>query len=194
MAAKSPDAQISETQVISAVKIILQFIGDDPEREGLLKTPLRMIESWKKIFGGYAQNPENVLQVSFGEFGKYDQMILLKDIDFYSVCEHHFLPIIGTVAIAYIPKDRVVGISKLARLVEIYARRLQIQERLTADIGHSIENILEPEGVGVLIKARHLCISSRGVEKQNSEMITSYLGGVFREVSVRQEFFNLIGG
>lgn len=171
---------------------ILEYIGENPSREGLQETPKRMIKSWDKLFGGYKQNPEDVLKV-FEEFGNYDEMILLKGIDFFSTCEHHFLPFSGQISVAYIPDKKVVGISKLARLVEIFSRRLQIQERLTTQIADVLEEYLQPLGVAVFVEAQHLCMTSRGVEKQNAKMVTSKVTGVFKQdFKARQEFFSLI--
>ena len=169
---------------------LLIHLGENPAREGLLSTPSRVVKSWKTLYGGYAQDPEDVLQTVFS--ADYDEMVVLKDIEFYSTCEHHMLPFFGKAHIAYLPEGKVVGISKLARLVEIYARRLQIQERLTTQIANSFMEIVEPLGCGVVIEAKHFCMVCRGVEKQNSVMTTSALLGQFRVNEVKQEFFKLI--
>jgi len=173
------------------IKSIIEFIGDNPDREGLRETPKRMIKSWREIFDGYTKNPKNVLK-SFTD-GACDEMVVLKNIDFYSTCEHHFLPFYGKVSIGYVPNRKVIGISKLARVVEIYSRRLQIQERMTTEIADLLVNELHPLGVIVLCKAQHLCMISRGVKKQNSLMITSAIRGIFRnDEKTRMEFLNII--
>jgi GTP cyclohydrolase IA len=175
------------------IKDILAYIGEDPSREGLLDTPKRIRKSWETLYGGYKQKAEDILKVAFSEIGDYDEMIVLKDIDFFSTCEHHMLPFWGKAHVAYIPNKKVVGISKLARLVEMHARRMQIQERMTADIANDIQRCIEPLGVAVFIQAQHFCIKARGVQKINSIMETSKLIGVFKEFeSTRDEFFNMV--
>lgn len=170
---------------------ILLFIGEDPKREGLRETPKRMIKSWGKLFGGYSQDPKEIMK-TFTE-GACDEMVILKDIEFYSTCEHHFLPFFGKISIGYIPKKRIIGISKLARTVEIFSRRLQIQERMTDQIADCIKKYLDPKGVIVICEARHLCMISRGIEKQKSIMITSSLRGVFKkDPTAKDEFVRLI--
>jgi GTP cyclohydrolase IA len=183
----------SSQNVEHSIRTILIYLGQDPDREGLRDTPRRVVKSWIKLYGGYTQNAEDILKTSFKEYGDYDEMIVLKDIDYFSTCEHHMLPFSGKAHIAYIPNKKVVGISKLARLVEMYARRLQIQERMTADIACDIERILEPRGVAVLMEGQHYCIKSRGIEKINSVMVTSKLTGVFKEPAARSEFLSFIG-
>jgi len=179
----------------NSIKTILTYLGENVNREGLLETPKRVRKSWEKLYGGYKLKAEDILGTSFSQYGDYDEMILLKDIDFFSTCEHHMLPFSGKVHIAYIPNKNVVGISKLARLVEMHARKLQIQERMTADIALDINRILEPEGVAVLVEGQHYCIKARGIEKINSIMVTSKLIGSFKEdASTRNEFFNLVHG
>jgi len=169
----------------------LEFINEDPAREGLLETPDRIIKSWDTFFGGYKLEPQDVLKTDFGK-EKYDQMVVLKDIEFYSHCEHHMVPFFGKARIAYIPNKRVVGISKLARLLEVFSRRLQIQERLTSEIAHALNDHLKPLGVGVILEAQHMCMTSRGVAKQNSIMTTSCLLGEFKDnAQTREEFLNL---
>ena len=168
------------------IKKILIAIGEDPTREGLLDTPARVIKSWDTIFAGYKQNPKDVLKTFFTV--KYDEMIICKDIEFYSNCEHHMLPFYGKCHIAYIPKDKVVGLSKMPRLLEVFARRLQIQERLTEQVADSMMKYIEPKGVGVKIEAKHNCMVCRGVQKQNSVMITTSLRGNFKDDHVKQEF------
>lgn len=156
----------------------------------MLDTPARMVKSWERLFGGYKQKPESVLK-TFTE-GSCDEMVVLKDIEFYSTCEHHFAPFFGTISIGYLPKGRVVGVSKLARLVEIFARRLQIQERLSTQIADSLVEHLAPHGVMVVCKARHMCVCSRGVEKHNAIMVTSAIRGAFKKHEVRAEFLEFI--
>jgi len=184
------NAQICEHSIEQNIKEILAYIGDNPDREGLLETPRRVVRSWERLFGGYKQNPESVLK-TFVE-GSCDEMVVLKDIEFYSTCEHHFQPFFGTVSIGYLPDKRVLGVSKLARLVEIYSRRLQIQEKLSAEIADSLMKHLNPLGVMVVCKAQHLCMSSRGVEKHKAVMITSAIRGVFKKPEVRAEFLDFI--
>lgn len=171
------------------IEQILKFIGEDPSREGLKKTPERIIKSWDKLFGGYKNDPEKLLTIF--EEDACNEMVILRDIEFYSTCEHHFLPFFGKISIGYIPNGKVIGISKLARLVEVFTRRLQIQERLVAQIADSIDKYLNPVGVMVIAEAQHLCMISRGIEKQNSTMITSAIRGRFEEEKVRDEFLKL---
>lgn len=172
------------------IRDILFYIGENPDREGLRKTPKRIIKSWDKLFGGYNQKPENILK-TFTE-GACDELVILKDIEFYSICEHHFVPFFGKISIGYVPDKKVIGISKLARLVEIYSRRLQIQERMTTQIVEAIMKYIKPKGAIAICKARHLCMLSRGVEKQNSVMVTSAIRGIFKKDAARQEFLKLI--
>lgn len=173
-----------------SVKDIIFALGEDPDREGLIETPSRVRRSYEMLFSGYNKKPEDVMKV-FSADG-YDEMILLKDIEFYSTCEHHLIPFIGKCHIAYIPDNKICGISKLARVMEIFSRRMQIQERLTDQIAHAIDDILQPRGVGVVVEAKHLCMLARGVEKQNSVMVTSSLLGNFRDDDVKTEFLGLI--
>jgi GTP cyclohydrolase I len=182
--------EITPQKILTNLREILGYIGEDPAREGLLETPKRILKSWDTLFCGYAQKPESVLK-TFAE-GSCDEMVILKDIEFYSVCEHHFAPFFGTISIGYLPDKKVVGISKLARLAEIYARRLQIQEKLVAQIADSLMNGLNPLGAMVVCKARHLCICSRGVGKHKAEMITSAIRGAFKKPEVRQEFLSFV--
>ena len=180
-----------EEEIKDNLREILEYIGDDPDREGLVATPDRMVRSWKELFSGYGKDPKDILTVFDAE--EHDQMVLLKNIEVYSMCEHHFLPFVGEAHIAYIPRDKIVGISKLARIAEIYARRLQVQERLTDQIADCIVNLIDPLGVGVVISAQHLCMKARGVEKQHSVMVTSALRGIFKDKpGVREEFLGLI--
>jgi len=173
-----------------AVRSILAAIGEDINREGLKETPARVVKSWKEIFGGYTQNPADVFKVF--DDGACDQMVILKNIEFYSFCEHHMLPFFGRAHVAYLPHGKVIGVSKLARLVDIFARRLQIQERLTQEIANTLEAHLQPLGTAVMMTAKHFCMVCRGVGKQNSEMVTSHLTGEFLKPEVRAEFFSLI--
>jgi GTP cyclohydrolase I len=177
------------------IKKILEYIGENPDREGLKDTPKRVVNSWKEIYGGYTKKAEDILKVGFKEFGNYDELIILKDCEFYSTCEHHMLPFFGKVSIAYLPSRKVVGISKLARLVDMHANRLQIQEKMTADIANDIKRILKPRGVAVIVEAQHFCMKARGVRKRESLMVTSSMLGSFRtNYNLRQEFLQLIKG
>jgi GTP cyclohydrolase I len=170
---------------------IISLIGENPEREGLLKTPERVSKSIQFLMNGYEQNPEEILRSAmFTE--DYRQMVIVKDIDFYSMCEHHMLPFFGRAHIAYIPNHRITGLSKIARVVEVYARRLQVQERMTTQIKECIQNTLNPLGVMVILEAQHLCMQMRGVQKQNSITTTSDFTGVFQQAKTREEFMNLI--
>ncbi|MBY0501914.1 MAG: GTP cyclohydrolase I FolE [Alphaproteobacteria bacterium] len=181
-----------EERVISYLKKFIFLIGDDPEREGLRDTPLRVIKSRREIFHGYKEDPKKILSKTFDSEG-YKGLILCKDIEFYSVCEHHMEPIIGTVHIGYVPNARIVGLSKLPRLVDCFAKRLQVQERMTNQIAHAINESLNVEWVGVIIKAKHLCVSVRGVNKQYSSMITSiFLGDMKDNQYIKEEFFKLL--
>lgn len=177
-------------QVESAIETLLRFIGDDPTREGLKETPLRVMKSYQELFSGYAQDPAAVLKVF--EDGACDEMVVLRNMEFFSTCEHHMLPFFGKAHVAYIPNGRVIGISKLARILEIYSRRLQVQERLTEQITKALDEHLKPKGSACVLEARHFCMICRGVQKQNSEMVTSSLTGVFRKPEVRAEFFHLV--
>jgi GTP cyclohydrolase IA len=179
-------------EAIEAIKTVLRYIGEDPDREGLLDTPKRVVKSWKELYAGYNQDPKDILKVTFGDVDGYDEMVLLKNIPFNSTCEHHMLPITGVAHVAYLPKDRVVGLSKLARIVELYGRRLQIQERMTKEIAGSLMTHLEPHGVGVVIDAVHGCMTCRGINKTGSSMVTSALLGDFKKPETRKEFLNLI--
>jgi GTP cyclohydrolase I len=178
----------------AAVRTLLAYTGDDPDREGLLGTPDRVVRSYDEFFAGYRDNPIEILSRTFSEVEGYDEMVLLKGIGFESHCEHHMVPIIGVAHVAYLPKRRVVGISKLARIVEAYARRLQIQEKMTSQIARAIESVLQPKGVAVVIEAEHQCMTTRGVHREGVNMITSQMLGMFRENAItRQEFLGLIG-
>lgn len=180
-------------RIQEATRIVLISVGEDPDREGLIDTPERVARAWKDWTSGYEQDPADVL-TTFKDGGeKYDEMILLKDIPFYSHCEHHLAPFFGSAHIAYIPNGRIVGLSKLSRLLEIFSRRLQVQERLTAQVADSLMEHLEPLGVAVLITARHLCMESRGIQKQGHTTETSALRGVFLDVdAARAEFMSRV--
>jgi len=185
----------SREQAEKAVRTLIQWAGDNPDREGLVDTPARFVRAWDEYFSGYNEDPVDVLERTFEETGGYDEMVVLRDIQFFSHCEHHVVPIIGKVHVAYLPSNRVIGISKLARVVEIFARRLQIQEKLTAQIAQTIDEVLEPKGVGVVVQAQHQCMTTRGVKKSGVSMITSHMLGAFRDDSkTRREFLSFIEG
>ena len=178
--------------VEAAFRTIIRWTGDDPEREGLIETPARLARAFEEFFAGYAQDPVEFLQKTFEEIEGYDEMIVLRGIRFESHCEHHMAPIIGQAWVAYVPSGRVVGISKLARVVEVYAKRLQIQEKMTAQIANSINDVLQPQGVAVIIKASHHCMTTRGVYKPDSDLVTSCMLGCFRDNPLtRQEFLSM---
>lgn len=188
--ADAPQPQRNDAE--AAVRTLLRWIGEDPERDGLHETPKRVVKAFTEFFSGYAQDPAEILQKTFEEIEGYDEMIALRGIRFESHCEHHMAPIIGQAWVAYVPSGRVVGISKLARVVEIYARRLQIQEKLTAQIANTINDVLKPQGVGVIIKASHHCMATRGVHKPEADLVTSRMLGCFRDnPSTRQEFLSM---
>jgi GTP cyclohydrolase I len=193
---KTTRIEIPETEdtgrIADLVREILAQVGEDPEREGLLRTPERFEKALRFLTSGYKQDPEKLLNGA--KFSvSYDEMVVVKDIEFYSLCEHHMLPFFGRCHVAYIPNKKVVGLSKVARLVNMYARRLQIQERLTSQIAQTISDQLNPQGVGVIVEARHLCMVMRGVEKQRSAAVTSAMLGVFREnKQTRDEFLSLV--
>ena len=178
-----------------AVHTLLRWAGDDPSREGLKDTPARVAKAFEDWFSGYGQDPEAYLARTFEEIEGYDDMVILKDIRFESHCEHHLAPIIGRAHVGYLPTNRVVGISKLARVVEAYARRLQVQEKMNAQIANTIEKVLHPKGVAVVIEAGHQCMTTRGVHKTGVEMVTSQMLGAFREDSrTRREFLSIVQG
>lgn len=186
------EAMQEETAPTENVRRLIEYIGDDPNREGLLETPNRVIRSYEKLFGGYKQNPEDIGTVFLDH--AYDQIVVLKSIEMVSSCEHHMLPFYGQAHIAYLPDKKLLGISKLARILEIYARRLQIQERLTNEVADAVMKIAEPKGAACVIEAQHLCMVARGVEKQHSIMVTSCMRGCFQESDkTRAEFLRLIG-
>src|SRR5262252_6856198 len=183
----------SRAEVEQAVSTLIRWAGDDPDREGLIETPARVARAYEQWFAGYGEDPEEFLQRTFEEVAGYDEMVLLRDIRFESHCEHHMAPIIGRAHIGYLPRNRVVGISKLARLVEVYSKRLQIQERMTAEIANTIDRVLNPHGVAVVIEGTHTCMTTRGVHKSQATMVTSRMLGVFRDhAETRQEFLSAI--
>lgn len=174
------------------IRALIEYIGEDPEREGLKDTPKRVIAAYERLFGGYKQKPEDVLTVFGDEL--YDEMIVVKDIEFYSTCEHHCIPFFGRAHVGYIPDGKIIGLSKIPRLVEMFSRRLQNQERMTNQIAKGLQDILKPKGVGVIVEAQHLCMMARGVEKQGSNVTTSALLGLFkRELNTRNEFLRHVG-
>jgi|TARA_B110000444_G_C18789849_1_gene571905 GTP cyclohydrolase I len=183
----------SRAEAEEAVKILISWAGDNPEREGLIETPKRVVKSYEEFYAGYDQDPESILSKVFEEVEGYDEMIIVKDIRLESHCEHHMVPILGKAHVAYIPDQRVVGISKLARVVDLYAKRLQTQETMTAQIADTINRVLKPKGVAIVIDAAHQCMSSRGVHKTETSTVTSRMLGAFREdPKSRMEFMNLI--
>ncbi len=185
--------KIDSAQAAEAIRVLLRFIGEDSQREGLLDTPERVIKSYGELFAGYNHDPKEILSTTFEEVEGYDEMIVLRDVEFTSHCEHHMLPFTGRAHIAYIPTNKVVGLSKLARLVDVFARRLQIQEKMTAQIADALNNVLLPKGVAVVIEATHMCMTMRGIRKPGSIMQTSHLTGLFKsDPRTRQEFFSLL--
>ena len=180
---------VSNDDAKKALELLLKWIGENPQREGLKETPKRVLKAYKEWFAGYNQNPVEILSKTFEEIDGYREMISLKDVGFHSFCEHHFAPIIGKVHIGYIPNKKVVGLSKLARLIEMYARRLQVQEKMTAEIGNTLQNHLDCLGVGVVVEAEHHCMCSRGIKKQGSLMKTSHFTGIFLDNSDKKNEF-----
>jgi GTP cyclohydrolase I len=184
----------SREEAEEAVRTLLRWAGDDPTREGLIDTPTRVTKAYGEWFRGYDEDPAAVLQRTFEEVDGYDEMVVLKDIRFESFCEHHMAPIIGKAHVGYIPTDRVVGISKLVRLVDAYGKRLQVQEKLTAQIANTLQEVLQPRGVAVVMEGEHHCMSTRGVHKHGVTMVTSRMMGIFKSNDItRQEFLKLIG-
>lgn len=183
----------SREEAEAAFRTIIRWAGDDPDRDGLHETPSRVARAFEEWFHGYNDDPESILKKTFEEIEGYDEMIVLRGIRFESYCEHHMAPIIGKAWVGYIPNGRVVGISKLARVVEVYAKRLQIQEKMTAQIANIIQQVLQPHGVGVVIKAEHHCMTTRGVHKHGTDMVTSRMLGTFRDSAItRQEFLSMV--
>ena len=190
MTASRPSREEAE----EAVRTLLRWAGDDPAREGLIDTPARVARAYEEWFSGYDQDPEEYLSRTFEEVAGYDDMIVLKDIRFESHCEHHLAPIVGKVHIGYLPLDKVVGISKLARVVDTFAHRLQVQEKMSAQIANCIQRVLQPRGVAVVIEGTHQCMTTRGVHKPGVTMVTSTMSGVFRTNAItRREFLSMIG-
>jgi GTP cyclohydrolase I len=189
-----PPTTVTQAEAEAAVRTLLEWAGDDPDREGLVDTPARVARAYKDWFSGYALDPADYLRRTFKEVENYDELIVLRAIEFESHCEHHMAPIIGKAHVGYLPSGRVIGISKLARVVETYARRFQVQEKLTAQIARSIEEVLQPRGVAVVIEATHECMTTRGVHKRGVSMVTSARLGAFREdARTRSEFLQFIG-
>ncbi len=183
----------SKDQAMQAVRTLISWAGDNPDREGLIDTPKRVVEAYNEFFAGYAQNAENILSKTFEEVEKYDDMVLLKAMRFESHCEHHMVPFIGTAHIAYIPNSRVVGISKIARLLDIFSKRLQTQETMTSQIADSIEKCLKPLGVAVIIEGEHQCMTTRGIHKTGTTTVTKKITGLFKEDSkLEDRFFKMI--
>ncbi len=185
----------SEAEAEAAVRTLIEWAGDDPDREGLRDTPGRVVRAYRELFAGYETDPRAYLERTFDEVGGYDELVLLRDIRVVSFCEHHMLPFLGVAHVGYLPTDRVVGISKLARVVHGFSQRLQIQEKLTAEIAEAIQDILQPKGVGVVIVSEHSCMTMRGVNTPGSRLTTSHLLGEVRDdPRTRQEFFELVKG
>jgi len=192
-AAPPPD-KAGREEAEAAVRVLLRYAGEDPDREGLVETPSRVIKAFDEYFSGYGQDPYQILHKTFEETDGYDEMVVLKGVTFNSHCEHHMAPIVGRAHIGYLPDRRVVGISKLARIVEVYARRLQIQEKMTAQIADTLNAVIQPRGVGVVVEGVHHCMSTRGIHKQGVLMVTSRMLGTFRsDPKTRREFLNMIG-
>ena len=188
------DQRPSRDEAEDAVRTLLRWAGEDPNREGLLDTPSRVTKAYSEWFRGYNEDPAEILKRTFEEVDGYDEMVVLKDIRFESFCEHHMAPIIGHAHVGYIPTDRVVGISKLVRLVNAYSKRLQVQEKLTAQIANALQEVLNPRGVAVVLEGEHHCMSTRGVQKHGVTMVTSRMMGIFKSNDItRKEFLNLIG-
>src|SRR5262249_39485557 len=176
----------------AAVRTLLAYIGDNPDREGLVETPKRFVSAYEELFGGYQECPAEVLDRTFSETGGYDDLVLVRDIPFYSHCEHHVMPFTGKAHIAYVPTGRVVGLSKIARLIDVYARRLQTQEHLTSQIATAIEEILKPKGAAVMLEAEHTCMTARGVAKPGAMTLTTQFTGMFREAQEQARFITLV--
>jgi GTP cyclohydrolase I len=190
-----PRSAVTQADAEAAVRTLIEWAGDTPDREGLLDTPARVARSYRELFAGYEVDPRAYLERTFDEVGGYNQLVVLKDIRFVSFCEHHMLPVVGVAHVGYLPTDRVVGISKLARVVRGFARRLQIQEKMTSEIANAIEEVLQPQGVGVVIEAEHSCMTLRGVDVPGASLTTSALLGVIRDdARTREEFLRLVRG
>ncbi|MGF9691298.1 MULTISPECIES: GTP cyclohydrolase I FolE [unclassified Rhizobium] len=187
--AAQTQARPTQQEAEDAVRVLLRWAGDDPSREGLIDTPKRVATSYRELFGGYDQSPEEVLGRTFEEVAGYDDIVLVRDIPFYSHCEHHMVPIIGKAHVAYLPNGRVLGLSKIARLVDVFGRRLQTQEAMTAQVAHSIQDVLQPRGVAVMVDAEHLCMSMRGIRKQGSSTLTTMFTGEYKDNAAEQARF-----
>lgn len=193
-AAAKRKPQPSRNEAESAVRVLLRWAGDDPTREGLRETPARVVRAYEEWFQGYTEDPVDILKRTFEETDGYDELVVMRDIRLESFCEHHIAPIIGWVHVGYLPDKRIVGISKLARLVEVYGRRMQVQEKLTAQIANAIEEVLQPRGVAVVVEATHHCMTTRGVHKTGTTLVTSRMLGALRNnLNTRREFFSMIG-
>lgn len=189
-----PDRRPTRAEAERAVRTLIEWAGDDPDREGLRATPERVVRSYEEFFSGYSLDPEDILARTFEETEGYDDMVVLRDIRFESYCEHHMVPILGKAHIGYLPRHRVVGISKLARILEIFSKRLQIQEKMTAQVATTIDRVLKPQGVAVVVEAEHQCMTTRGIHKPGVSMVTSQMIGVFRDnEATRKEFLSIIG-
>jgi GTP cyclohydrolase I len=192
--AASASDRPSREEAEAAVRTLLRWAGDDPEREGLRDTPTRVVRAYQEFFSGYGEDPEEFLKRTFTETEGYDEIVTLRDIRIESHCEHHLAPIIGRAHVGYLPHRRVVGISKIARLVDVFSKRLQIQEKLTAQIANTIDQVLEPRGVAVVVEATHQCMTTRGIHKPGASLVTSRMLGAFREdPTTRREFLSMIG-
>jgi|TARA_R100000455_G_C6273307_1_gene130778 GTP cyclohydrolase I len=190
-----PARKISRADAEEAVKTLIIWLGDDPSREGLHETPARVTKAFSEWFSGYQQNPEKILQKTFAETGHYKEPVILRGIRFESFCEHHMAPITGVAHISYLPDEKIVGLSKLARIVDVYAKRLQVQERMTAQIADAVQRYLNPQGVAVMIFAEHHCMSTRGVRKHDVDTITSQYTGVFRaDTALKAQFIQMVVG
>ena len=186
---KKEENRPSRDEAEEAVRTLIKWTGDNPNREGLIETPKRVVKAFEEYFSGYYQDPKNILEKTFSETSNYQEFVMLKDIDFRSHCEHHLAPIIGKASIAYLPNECVVGISKLARIVDVFTKRLQTQETMTAEIANSIQLHLKPKGVAIYLSAEHHCMSSRGVKKAHVDMVTTHFTGSFKDDKVLQERF-----
>ena len=191
----TPGQRPEQAEAEAAVRVLLRWAGEDPDREGLLDTPARVARSYRELFAGYDNDPREYLERVFEEVGGYDELVVLRDIRFVSFCEHHMLPVVGVAHVGYLPTNRVVGISKLARVVHGFARRFQIQEKMTAEIAQAIDEVLKPQGVGVVVEAEHSCMTLRGVNTPGARLTTSRLMGVMRDdPRTREEFLRLARG
>jgi GTP cyclohydrolase I len=184
----------SRSEAEAAVRTLLAYVGDNPSREGLRDTPRRVVSAFEELYGGYRESAAEVLDRTFGDMGEYDEFVLVRDIPFHSSCEHHMMPFFGRAHVAYIPVGRVVGLSKLARLIDVYSRRLQTQEHLTAQVASAVDDVLKPSGTAVMVEAEHTCMSLRGVEKHGSSTVTTKFMGMFRDPLQQTRFLSLVRG